>query len=89
MRFLLLSWLVVVSIQCVLVACQQDLPLWSGQTLSKELLRPYLLDASSAESPDYDVSQKSSFPTRQSSSTLKKRVGKWKTLNPHISLPLK
>lgn len=77
MRFLLFSWFAVVSLQCILVACQQDLPLWSGQAIPKELLRPYFLDAtSSVESPDYDSSQKSqAYPAVRQTNGLKKRVG--------------
>lgn len=84
MRYLVFSWFAVVALQCVLVTCQQDLPLWSGQAISKELLRPYFLDAasSSIESPDYDSSQKSpalssAYPARQSVGGLKKRVGEF------------
>ncbi|GFY42018.1 uncharacterized protein TNIN_161531 [Trichonephila inaurata madagascariensis] len=76
MRFLFLSWLAVLSLEFVMVSCQQDLPLWSGQAISKELLRPYLLD-SSEESSDYEspkVPALASYTNRQAAGGLKKRV---------------
>ncbi|KAF8767701.1 uncharacterized protein LOC129966927 [Argiope bruennichi] len=76
MRFVLISWLAVLIVESVMVSCQQDLPLWSGQAISKELLRPYLLDAvSSEESSDYESPKSLSLSSsRQVTGGLKKRV---------------
>ncbi|GIY37281.1 uncharacterized protein CDAR_261411 [Caerostris darwini] len=78
MRVILISWL---SVLVLMVSCQQDLPLWSGQAISKELLRPYLLEpasSSSEDSSDYEA-PKASYTTRQVANGLKKRVGESET----------
>ncbi|XP_015908927.1 uncharacterized protein [Parasteatoda tepidariorum] len=77
MKFILISWLMVIGFECVLVTCQQDIPLWSGQAISKEILRPFFLDSSSEESPDYENQKTqalSSYSTRQNAGSIKKRV---------------
>ncbi|KFM72115.1 hypothetical protein X975_26192, partial [Stegodyphus mimosarum] len=76
MRFFLILWCAVMGLESFFVCCQQDL--WGGQTLSKDLMRPYFLEPSSLESPDYESAKSSplnSFPSsRQTTGGLKKRV---------------